>query len=174
MKWVWPRIRFPPSGTSRGTSLSSIRPRIAARRSEDDGVDVKKWPAPRKPVTASRNSVNCRSSFNLDGIFRIYRPGLWDPADYTESGRRVAFLNTIFRTLCAASLLAGTAFAGPPLTTIQDIIYKADGTRFNGMLTISWNGFEASDTSAIGTQMLTVKVVDGNLRVKLVPNTTTN
>ena len=32
--------------------------------------------------------------------------------------------------------LAATAFAQPPLTTIQDTLYKADGTRFNGLLMI--------------------------------------
>jgi len=83
-------------------------------------------------------------------------------------------LNTFSRTLSAALLLAGAALAGPPLTTIQDVIYKADGTPFNGLLTISWNGFEAPDTSAIATQMLTLKVVDGNLHVKLVPNAASN
>jgi hypothetical protein len=79
-----------------------------------------------------------------------------------------------FLTFLAAWLLATAAFAAPPLTTIQDVIYKADGTAFNGMLTVSWKSFEATDTSAIATQMLTVKVVDGVLRVKLVPNITTN
>jgi hypothetical protein len=74
--------------------------------------------------------------------------------------------------LWPALLLAASASARPPLTTIQDVIYKADGTRFNGMLNISWSGFEASDSSAIATPMITVKVVDGNLRVRLVPNTT--
>jgi len=69
-------------------------------------------------------------------------------------------------------LLAVATLAQPPLTTIQDVIYKADGTRFNGQLTISWSSFEAADQSAIATQMLTVKVMDGALRVKLVPNTT--
>ena len=83
-------------------------------------------------------------------------------------------MNTFSRTCLAASLLAGAALAGPPLTTIQDVIYKADGTRFNGMVTISWSGFEAADSSAIATQMVTVKVVDGSLRVKLVPNTTSD
>lgn len=76
------------------------------------------------------------------------------------------------RTFSAALLLATAALAGPPLTTIQDVIYKADGTAFNGQLTISWGSFDASDTSAIATQMLTVKVVDGVLRIKLVPGTT--
>lgn len=74
----------------------------------------------------------------------------------------------VFAEVC----LAAAAFAAPPLTTIQDVLYKADGTRFNGTLTISWNSFQAVDSSAIVTQMTTVKVVDGNLRVQLVPSTT--
>jgi hypothetical protein len=85
-----------------------------------------------------------------------------------------ALSNMFFRIFSAAWLLAAAAMATPPLTTIQDVIYKADGTAFNGMLTISWNSFEATDTSAIATQVLTVKVVDGVLRVKLVPNITAN
>jgi hypothetical protein len=62
--------------------------------------------------------------------------------------------------------------AAPPLTTVQDVLYKADGTRFNGTLTISWNSFQAPDNSAIVTQSTTVKVQDGLLRVQLVPTTT--
>ena len=71
-------------------------------------------------------------------------------------------------------LIASSALAGPPLTTIQDVLYKADGTRFNGTVVISWSSFEAPDQSAIATQMITVKVLEGNLRVQLVPNTSTN
>src|ERR1041384_4527078 len=78
----------------------------------------------------------------------------------------------ISRSLFAAVWLASSAVAGPPLTTIQDVLYKADGTRFNGIVTISWTSFEALDKSAITTQSTTVKVVDGNLRVQLVPTTT--
>jgi len=75
----------------------------------------------------------------------------------------------IRRTIFAALCLAAAAVAAPPLTTIQDVLYKADGTRFNGTLTISWGSFQASDNSAIVTQTSTVKVVEGNLRVQLVP-----
>jgi hypothetical protein len=75
------------------------------------------------------------------------------------------------RTIFMAVLLAPSAFAGPPLTTIQDVIYRANGTRFNGTLAIAWSSFQAADTSAIATQNISVKVVDGNLRVKLVPTT---
>ncbi len=77
-----------------------------------------------------------------------------------------------FRFFLAAVVWAIAAYAGPPLTTIQDVLYKADGTRFSGVLTISWNSFQAVDNSSIVMQSTTVKVVDGNLRVQLVPSTT--
>ena len=44
----------------------------------------------------------------------------------------------IRRLLVAAALSICPVLAGPPLTTIQDVLYKADGARFNGTLTISW------------------------------------
>jgi hypothetical protein len=78
----------------------------------------------------------------------------------------------ISRSVLTGLWLALTAYAGPPLTTVQDVLYKADGTRFNGTLIISWTSFQAVDSSAVVTQSTTVKVVDGNLRVQLVPNTT--
>jgi hypothetical protein len=78
----------------------------------------------------------------------------------------------ISRSLFTAMLLASSALAGPPLTTIQDVLYKADGTRFAGTLTISWTSFEAIDKSAIATQVITVTVTGGNLWVQLVPTTT--
>jgi hypothetical protein len=71
-------------------------------------------------------------------------------------------------------LASSTLVAGPALTTIQDVLYKADGTRFSGSLTISWNSFQAADNSTIVTQSTTVKVVDGVLRVHLAPTTTAN
>ncbi|MGD0499597.1 MAG: hypothetical protein ABSC23_14305 [Bryobacteraceae bacterium] len=75
------------------------------------------------------------------------------------------------RSLLAAALLASCAFADPQLTTVQDVLYKADGTRFNGTVTVTWTSFVAADGSQIATQSTTVKVVDGNLRVQLVPTT---
>ena len=72
----------------------------------------------------------------------------------------------------AAVLVSSALAAGPALTTIQDVLYKADGTRFNGSVTISWNSFQAADNSSIVTQSTTVKVVDGVFRVQLAPTTT--
>jgi hypothetical protein len=77
----------------------------------------------------------------------------------------------ITRSFFAAALAALCAIAAPPLTTVQDVLYKADGSRFNGIVTISWTSFEAMDKSAIATQSTTVKVIDGVLNVQLVPTT---
>jgi hypothetical protein len=76
------------------------------------------------------------------------------------------------RTILMAAFLAMSVNAAPPLTTIQDVLYKADGTSFDGTLTITWTSFEAQDQSAIPMQRVVTKVLDGALRVQLVPSTT--
>lgn len=68
-------------------------------------------------------------------------------------------------------LAAAQVIAGPSLTTIQDVIYKADGTRFNGSAVISWTPFDAADTSVIGQQTVTVQITNGALFAQLVPTT---
>jgi hypothetical protein len=78
----------------------------------------------------------------------------------------------IRRTFIAAVCLASVFAATPQLTTIQDVLYKADGARFNGILTIGWSSFQSTDSADIVTQSTTVKVVEGNLRVRLVPSPT--
>ena len=75
----------------------------------------------------------------------------------------------ISRFLIAAALLTSSAFCAPPLTTIQDVLYKADGTRFSGTLVIRWRSFEAFDSTAVAMQTVTTQVVNGALRVQLVP-----
>lgn len=74
--------------------------------------------------------------------------------------------------LAAAVMIAGQAAAQPALTGIQDILYRADGTRFNGTMFIRWNSFLAGDTSNVATANLTVPIVNGVLSVRLVPTTT--
>jgi hypothetical protein len=78
----------------------------------------------------------------------------------------------IRRLLLAAVSLASAWAATPQLTTIQDVLYKADGTRFNGVLTITWSSFQSADSADIVTQSIAVRVVAGNLRVQLVPSPT--
>lgn len=57
----------------------------------------------------------------------------------------------------------------PPLTTVQDTLYKADGARFNGVAYIEWKSFQASDASAIASSSVVIPITDGALRVRLVP-----
>lgn len=67
---------------------------------------------------------------------------------------------------------AGIAVAQPALTTIQDILYSADGSRYNGTMFITWSSFQAGDTSNIATANVTLPIVNGVLNVQLVPTTT--
>jgi hypothetical protein len=68
-----------------------------------------------------------------------------------------------------AVLLVGRCAAAPALTTIQDTLYKADGTRFDGVAQIAWKSFQAADGSEVPQQTINVQVTAGNLRVALVP-----
>ena len=67
---------------------------------------------------------------------------------------------------------AGWAYGEPALTTIQDILYRADGTRFSGTMFIHYNSFLSGGASNIATANLTVPIVNGVLKVQLVPTTT--
>lgn len=68
--------------------------------------------------------------------------------------------------------LVSAALAAPQLTTIEDTLYKADGSRFNGLLIISWKTFEAADSASIAAHVKTVRVTDGYLKVQLAPSST--
>jgi hypothetical protein len=70
-----------------------------------------------------------------------------------------------------ALICGAVAFATPPLTTVQDVLFNADGTRFNGIATITWQSFVASDQSNIPGNSLTTQIVNGLLIVQLVPTT---
>src|SRR5438067_1106917 len=65
--------------------------------------------------------------------------------------------------------LACTALASaqPALTTIQDTLYRADGSRFSGTLFINWNSFVSGSGANVATSSLTVPIVNGVLRVDL-------
>src|SRR5580658_5523103 len=76
-----------------------------------------------------------------------------------------------FRRLAMLMVAAAILQAQPALTTIQDILYRADGMRFNGEIFISWNAFQAGDTSNIATAQVHLPIVNGVLNVQLVPTT---
>ncbi len=73
--------------------------------------------------------------------------------------------------LCATLGFGLKLGATPPLTTIQDVLFNSDGSRFNGVLTISWQSFEASDTSDIAASSERLQISNGILYVQLVPTT---
>lgn len=77
----------------------------------------------------------------------------------------------IFAFVAVQGLLGLTVGAAPPLTQIYDTLYKADGTPFSGSATISWRSFTAADSSNIPANSMTIQVVGGLLRVRLVPTT---
>jgi hypothetical protein len=64
------------------------------------------------------------------------------------------------------------AFAQTGLTTIQDTLFKADGTRFTGTLNIQWSTFDATNVGTIVQQSKSVAVSNGNLQIQLAPNAT--
>jgi hypothetical protein len=70
------------------------------------------------------------------------------------------------------AISAVVATAQPALTTVQDVLYRADGTRYNGTIFIVWSSFLSGDASNIATASLTVPIVNGVLNVQLVPTTT--
>lgn len=62
-------------------------------------------------------------------------------------------------------------FAAPPLSTIEDVLYKADGSKFNGVAFVELKSFQAANFSNIATHSVTVTILDGAIRVQLVPTT---
>jgi len=81
--------------------------------------------------------------------------------------------------LLCVTLLSSWAFslklgATPPLTTISDTLFNADGTRFNGVVVVSWPSFEASDTSNVAAETDNIQINNGVLYVQLVPTTNAN
>jgi hypothetical protein len=76
--------------------------------------------------------------------------------------------------ICATLVCGSQLGAQPALTTVQDVLYTADGNRFNGTVTIAWKTFEASDSSNVASATMRVQIDNGNLYVQLAPTTTAN
>ncbi|MBL8228096.1 MAG: hypothetical protein JNL98_06450 [Bryobacterales bacterium] len=77
---------------------------------------------------------------------------------------------SVFTVACLACALA--LLAQPQLTTIEDTVYRADGSKFNGIALIEWRSFLASDYSSVPAYNRSVRIIDGVLKVSLVPTTT--
>jgi hypothetical protein len=69
----------------------------------------------------------------------------------------------------ACALFSILAWGQPALTTISDVLFKADATRFNGLAQITWLSFDSASGASIAQQSTTVRIIDGNLFVQLTP-----
>ncbi len=80
----------------------------------------------------------------------------------------------VIRLLAAVLAASVWLWSAPALTTIQDTLFRADGTKLNGIVQITWTTFESGNTSFVAANSKTVRIVDGVLSVKLVPTTGTD
>jgi hypothetical protein len=83
-------------------------------------------------------------------------------------------IGRLFYLLLGVTVLFGAVAKGqtsPSTTTVQDVVYRADGTPAQGTLLISWPAFTTGDGIAIaaGTSSVTLGA-GGALSVSLVPN----
>jgi len=81
------------------------------------------------------------------------------------------FARNFVRIGATCLLFSAVSWAQPALTTISDVLFKADGTRFNGLARFAWVTFESGNGSNIAAQTKTVRIIDGNLFVQLTPTT---
>ena len=81
------------------------------------------------------------------------------------------FVRNFVRSGAACALLSAIAWGQPNLTTVSDVLFKADGTRFNGLAQFTWVSFESGNGSNIAQQSTTIRIIDGNLFVQLTPTT---
>jgi hypothetical protein len=81
--------------------------------------------------------------------------------------RNIIRIGTRIGAVCA--LFSILAWGQPALTTISDVLFKADGTRFNGLAQITWLSFDSASGTSIAQQATTVRIIDGNIFVQLTP-----
>src|SRR5258706_10498331 len=68
-----------------------------------------------------------------------------------------------------------TPQSGPPLTSVVDTVYRADGTAAHGVLVISWPAFVAANGTAVAGGALNVTLgTNGALNVALSANSGAN
>lgn len=85
-----------------------------------------------------------------------------------------AALRTVIFWIAAFFAASEIGRTQPVLTRIQDVVYLADGTRFNGLVLIDWKSFSTTNGSVIGKNSKVVRVNDGVLEVQLAPTTDKN
>lgn len=85
--------------------------------------------------------------------------------------------NRIFSALALLAAIFATCEVGrsqPVLTSIQDMVYLADGSRFNGLAYVEWKSFDTPNGAVIGQYNKVIRIVDGLFQAKLAPTSTVN
>ena len=86
-----------------------------------------------------------------------------------DHGRRGRLFYCLI-SLALALVMAQRALAGST-TTVQDVVYRADGTPAAGTLVISWPAFTTADNLAVAAGSMSVAIgPQGAISVTLVPN----
>ena len=85
-----------------------------------------------------------------------------------------ASIRSAFILIALFFALSETGRTQPVLTKIQDVIYLADGTRFNGLAYVDWKSFDTPNGSVIGRNSKVVRIVDGLFQLQLAPTTDKN
>ena len=75
------------------------------------------------------------------------------------------------RAIALGVFSAAAVLAAPPLTRIQDTLYKADGYRFEGVVQVNWKSFRAADGTEVPQNSVSVPIVGGHLALELIPTT---
>src|SRR6266404_3952277 len=84
---------------------------------------------------------------------------------YRPSGR---FSYLLISLLIAVQISHAT---GPGLTTINDVVYRANGDPASGTAVISWGSFTTRDGKAVGAGELSVPIgSQGVMNIALAPN----
>ena len=84
---------------------------------------------------------------------------------------RMGVLKYFLISLCLVWGWQMHAATGPSLTTINDIVYRPDGTAAQGTMSISWPSFTTADSYAVAAGSTTVTLGSGGaLNLSLVPN----
>ena len=72
--------------------------------------------------------------------------------------------------LCLCSSVTAALAQAPATTTVQDTVYKSDGTLASGSVVISWSPFLTADSKPVFGGTKTVTLTSGALSVALTPN----
>src|SRR5258706_6307412 len=75
--------------------------------------------------------------------------------------------------LCLISLMIAVRLeaTGPTLTTITDVVYRADGSAASGTMVITWPNFSTADNKAVAAGDLSITIgAGGVITVALAPN----